>query len=431
MSKASNPTKTRSTDANRLPSTRQNGSVYAQLREELRLSVLQTGQPGDRVPSERQLAQQFGVSPITISRALQELQSEGSIERIVGKGTFISKGAVPGSEDKRSGLSSLAWDWQFPNGSSRRLSSQVPVPFMWILGSLASPPVGLLSDEFWSHRLTSHIERSVQKAGGRTVVTDLDGVAPDDIAAMVTRMEAEGVNSVVFLVDVPPSAVTNWDRHLFQLQARAGARRLSVTQVTFGNSSRLSLDTVRFDGKQGAFLATSHLLELGHRDIAFLSPSPDTPWVAERVRGFWHALQMAGQDVPDELGMADERIFCAPDGVMGLDQWELAARSAGEKLLSTNRFSAVVAANDAMAREFIVLAGESGRSVPRDLSVVGFDDRHFSSTLGLTTVHPSIEAMGEVAASLALKRLFEPFEQGHTEVVLSPTLVVRSSTRAI
>ncbi|RYD68610.1 MAG: GntR family transcriptional regulator, partial [Verrucomicrobiaceae bacterium] len=70
-------------------------SIYSQLREELRVSVLQAGKPGDRVPSERQLAQQFGVSPITISRALQELQHEGCIERIPSKGTFIARSTEP------------------------------------------------------------------------------------------------------------------------------------------------------------------------------------------------------------------------------------------------------------------------------------------------------------------------------------------------
>ena len=111
--------------------------------------------------------------------------------------------------------------------------------------------------------------------------------------------------------------------------------------------------------------------------------------------------------------------------------WSHAGRERARVCWKASVFSAVVAANDAVAKAFMLLARERGLSVPDDVSVVGFDDWHYSSTLGLTTVHPPIELMGETAASLALQRLSQPFEAGHVEVVLDPTLVVRSSTRAI
>ena len=433
-------TKIRSTGANLLPHNRRDGSVYARLREELRSSVIEPGQPGDRVPSERQLALQFGVSPLTVSRAMQELQSEGAVERIVGKGTFISKRPAPQAKSVRQGHATAtsadaamanSWDW---NSSANRVDAEAKAPapyvapYVWIVASLGGANDGSHAREYWSHRLASHVERWAQKSGGRTVVTNQETIAAAEVAALAERMVDQGVNSVVFLVDGPQETTKTWMHQLLRLQAQA-THRLCMTQVSFGNGNRFPLDTVRFNGEQGAFLATTHLLHLGHREIAFLAPAPALPWVADRISGFERALEMA------TLEVTPDRVFCAAPAPSEREPWSFVGQNAGARLLDGNlldgkRFSAVVAANDAIARAFVEMAGERGLQVPEDVSVVGFDDWHYSSTLGLTTIHPPIELMGEVAASLALKRLSQPFDGGHVEVVLDPTLVVRSSTRA-
>lgn len=414
----------RSMGANLLPKTRRNGSVSARLREELRSSVVQKGAPGDRVPSERALARQFGVSPLTISRAMQELQSEGVVERLVGKGTFISQSPASPSvgEIKGDGVVRMgARDWPAnieSNGCDARAAQ------MWIVASLGGSDEPQ-AREFWSHRLASHLERWTQKGGGRTVITNQETVAAGDVAALAEAMVERGINSVVFLVDGPQETTKTWMHQLLRLKARDVESRVEVTQISFGNGNRWPLDTVRFNGEQGAWLATSHLLELGHREIAFLAPAPTLPWVADRFAGFERALEMA-----DVATSPDNAFFAAP-APMNDALWSHAAREAGARLLRNREFSAVVAANDAIAKTFIQMAREQNLRVPEDISVVGFDDWRYSSTLGLTTVHPPIELMGEVAASLALQRLSQPFEAGHIEVVLDPTLVVRSSTRAI
>ncbi len=411
--------------ANLLPKTRRSGSVSARLREELRASVVQAGAPGDRVPSERALARQFGVSPLTISRAMQELQSEGVVERLVGKGTFISRGSDSAARGEHQGervLSSGAWDWPANvdnGGCDARLAR------MWIVASLGGDNDETRTQEFWSRRLASHLERWMQKGGGRTVVTNQETIAAQDVAGVTEAMLAQNINSVVFLVDGPQETNKTWIHQLLRLKAQNARNRLSVTQISFGNGNRWPFDTVCFNGEQGSYLATSHLLELGHREIAFLAPAPTLPWVADRLAGFERALEMAG------LATSPGNAFFAPPAPVDDALWSHAGREAGARLLQNNKFSAVVAANDAIAKAFIELARERGLSVPGDVSVVGFDDWRYSSTLGLTTIHPPIELMGEVAASLALQRLSQPFEAGHVEVVLDPTLVVRSSTRAI
>ena len=414
----------RSMGANLLPKTRQDGSVSARLREELRSSVVQKGAPGDRVPSERALARQFGVSPLTISRAMQELQSEGVVERLVGKGTFISRSPAPnsGQNQSRTQKSADAWEW---DGSTEKKECDARLAQMWIVASLGGGDDQPRAREYWSHRLASHIERWTQKGGGRTVITNQEAVAAGDVAAVIEQMVAQGINSVIFLVDGPQEINKIWMHQLLRLKARDAQRRIAVTQISFSDCPSFPLDAVRFNGEQGSFLVTSHLLELGHREIAFLAPTPELPWVANRVNGFERAHEMAG------VATSPDSVFFATPAPMNDSLWIHVAREAGEIVLQSGRFSAVVAANDAIAKTFIQMAQQAGLKVPEDISVVGFDDWHYSNTLGLTTIHPPIELMGEAAASLALQRLSQPFESGHIEVVLDPTLVVRSSTRAL
>ena len=408
------------------------GAVYARLREELRSSVIAVGLPGARVPSERALARQFGVSPLTVSRAMQELQNEGVIERIVGKGSFIAHAVAPEPQGAESGLERAAADeWNWGLGERAPAPVATAAPFVWIVASLGAGTQEPHAREYWSHRLTSHLERRVQKSGGRTIISDQENTAPDEIAATGAAMVASGVNSVIFLVDGPHATTKSWIHQMLRERERGNV--LAVTQVSFGNGARFPLDTVRFDGEQGAYLATAHLLELGHREIAFLAPSPQTPWLADRIEGFERALEMAGlQARPDRIFQPATPLSGAREPVArAVDPWGAAAREVGPRLLEARRFTAVVAANDRMATTLVELASARGLSVPGDLSVVGFDDWHSSKTLGLTTIHPPIEAMGEAATQLALQRPSHPFDGGHVEVVLDPALVVRSSTRKI
>jgi len=438
MAKSNSTSKVLPATTNRLPRIVRSNSIYGQLRDELRVSVLQAGKPGDRVPSERQLAQQFGVSPITISRALQELQHEGCIERIPSKGTFIARSIEPLVQENLSHeaampiASSFSFERQTapqPNGANSTLHT-------WIVASLSPGDVGPEITEYWSHRLTSHVERFIQRVGGRTEITNLDMIEPANIAAICERMVDIGINNILFLTDVHRDTLKLWAYEFLRIQSKIAPSPLAITQVGFGNHTRYPFDTVRFNGEQGAFLATSHLISQGHRDIAFISPSLESEWVDDRIRGFCRALEMAGIEVSCGSGLTpnDERIICAAPVSPSSDTWDdwnVAGRDAGAKMLESKRYTAVVAANDAMGLALMELAKERGLKVPDDLSVVGFDDRHSSSTMGLTTIHPPIEAMGDAAAALTIRRLAEPFEQGNNEVVLNPTLVIRSSSRGV
>ncbi|MFJ7214517.1 LacI family DNA-binding transcriptional regulator [Amycolatopsis sp. NPDC098790] len=180
------------------------------------------------------------------------------------------------------------------------------------------------------------------------------------------------------------------------------------------------LPTIDSDNLRGAQLATEHLLELGHRRIAFLSGRPDLESATLRKAGYLRALEAAG--VP-----ADENLIR-----IGAYDPEVSAASAHDLLTCPDRPTAVFAANDISAIATVGAARELGLSVPDDLSVVGFDNVPESALCSppLTTVDQPIREMGHRAISMLIA-LINGDEVGRTHVTLDTGLVVRHSTRAL
>ncbi|MFF1611022.1 LacI family DNA-binding transcriptional regulator [Amycolatopsis sp. NPDC058278] len=180
------------------------------------------------------------------------------------------------------------------------------------------------------------------------------------------------------------------------------------------------LPTIDSDNLRGAQLATEHLLELGHRRIAFLSGRPDLQSAELRKTGYLRALTAAGI-TPDEdlirIGAYDP---------------EVSAASAHALLTGPDRPTAVFAANDISAIATVGAARELGLAVPDDLSVVGFDNVPESALCSppLTTVDQPIREMGHRAIRMLIA-LINGDEVERTHVTLATGLVVRHSTRAL
>jgi len=180
------------------------------------------------------------------------------------------------------------------------------------------------------------------------------------------------------------------------------------------------LPTIDSDNLRGAQLATEHLLDLGHRRIAFLAGRPDLQSAELRKTGYLRALTAAGIAPDDDLIR------------IGAYDPEISAASAHALLTAPDRPTAVFAANDISAIATVAAAGELGLSVPDDLSVVGFDNVPESALCSppLTTVNQPIREMGHRAIAMLIA-LINGDEVGHTHVTLDTGLVVRRSTRVL
>jgi LacI family transcriptional regulator len=181
----------------------------------------------------------------------------------------------------------------------------------------------------------------------------------------------------------------------------------------------VSTDVIIVNNYQGGYLATQHLLNLGHTKIACISgPSRIRP-SSERISGYTQALEQAGVNVnPDYFRMGD---FHPNSGY----------QAALELLNLADPPTAIFACNDLMAIGVIRAGMEMGRKVPDDLALVGFDNIELAAYTipPLTTISQPIEEMGEIATQLLIRRIHEDMSEPRREL-LPVELVVRGSCGA-
>jgi LacI family transcriptional regulator len=198
------------------------------------------------------------------------------------------------------------------------------------------------------------------------------------------------------------------------LEASAGDLPIVIINPGAGFERR---DTIAVNNFDGAFAVTRHLLELGHRRIAFLAGPERNVEARQRLEGYRAALRAAGLAPDPALELRGD--FTEPSG------YELAA----SVLRMQPRPDAVFAANDYMAVGFVGALHDAGLEVPRDIAVAGFDDIPMARYLNpaLTTVHVDTEHLGARGLACLLDRV-RTGQAGtvHHETVPA-TLVVRAS----
>lgn len=182
----------------------------------------------------------------------------------------------------------------------------------------------------------------------------------------------------------------------------------------------VEVDAVLTDHQLGGFLATRHLLDLGHRRIACIAgPSSITP-SAERMIGYRRALEEAG--IPYDENLVVRGDYHAQSG-MEITHFFLKMNP---------RPTAIFALNDLMALGALRAAAEAGYSVPRDLAVVGYDDleiTHFTNP-PLTTIAQPKKEIGAQAINLLVDRMSRK-SRAPSRLVLAPELIVRRSTKEL
>lgn len=178
---------------------------------------------------------------------------------------------------------------------------------------------------------------------------------------------------------------------------------------------RFNYSTVMGDNVAGGMLATEHLIERGRQRIAFLGGASDDPEVQHRFHGYESALQAAGLHLdPSRLAYGD---WYFESGVAAMRQL----------LERAPDLDAVFACSDYMALGAVRVIQESGRRVPEDIAVVGYDDLPVAlySTLPITTIRQDVALAGKLLA----QNLIQHIQTGVvTNVTLPVELVVRKST---
>ncbi|RAP74575.1 LacI family DNA-binding transcriptional regulator [Paenibacillus montanisoli] len=204
-----------------------------------------------------------------------------------------------------------------------------------------------------------------------------------------------------------------------ELLAPILAKSIPVTMIARGLPGE-AIQTVTVDDYEGGRLAAQHLLSLGHTSMAVLAEHPKVTSSQERIRGFREAMAESGQTLPE---------YFVKSG--GRDLIKDGKRNASELMRYAERPTAIFCCNDLLAIGALQAARELGISVPRELSVIGFDNTILATVTNpaLTTIAQPTERMGGLAVDIILQKNGEqPDESSRT--VLAPELIVRQSTAA-
>ncbi len=330
--------------------------------------------PKVRAPSIRDVARLAGVSHQTVSRVLN---NHPSIR-----------------ESTKARVLQVMEELQYrPNRAARALSHG------------RSRTIGVLtaqSSEYGPASSIAAIQDAAREAGYYVNTANLAAVDEESIEAALRHLMLQEVEGIVVIA--PQVRVFDV---LEQLSITVPF--VSLQSTGHGDDHALSVDQIA-----GARMATRHLIDLGHRRIYHLAGPQDWIEAEARMRGFL-----------DEMGAMD-----VPTTAPILGDWTADfGYHAGRELFSRPDFTAIFSSNDQMALGLMHAARDAGLDLPREMSIVGFDDipeaAHFWPPL--TTVRQDFGELGRRCVALLLNNIpgSEPIPDGEP---IMPRLIVRDST---
>lgn len=284
-----------------------------------------------------------------------------------------------------------------------------------------APLVGLLvpsiANPFFAV-LASEIERAAH-ANGYRVLFGNTYRDPKKEGELLEDFLAQGIRGVITTSSLPTQ-----DHYVRLLE-----RGLSI--VSFdrraSRGSVLPIDYVSVDNQHAGYAAARHLIDNGHKDIAFVTAPMVTVSRKNRHAGYVSAMKEAG------LASRTSLIEAAPDSPY--DDAELIAvgRRIGAQLVAAKkRPTGVVAMSDIIAIGVIAGLHDGNLRVPRDLSIVGIDDLYLDALVSptLTSIRQPIPEIAEAMVGHLVRRIAAP-HLAPAEQVFRPALVVRNSVRKL
>jgi LacI family transcriptional regulator len=256
--------------------------------------------------------------------------------------------------------------------------------------------------------LAKGIEDECRKNGWTVILCNTSDIHERDME-YIHMLASKGVDGILYCM----SSDSNLEKfkECYNL-----LNKLNIRFIMLDRSFPLpNLITAKLNHLKGGYLATKHLLDLGHTHIACVTGPKHLEDSNQRLKGYMKALKEA--NIPYDESIIVEGDYHMETGISSVD-----------KLIDKN-FSAIFAFNDMMAYGIYKGLKAHGLSVPADVSVIGYDDIFISEILEvpLTTIHQPIERMG-AAAIRHLIGIIENEIQNEPIPTYSPKLVIRNST---
>ncbi|ANS73506.1 GntR family transcriptional regulator [Paenibacillus yonginensis] len=397
--------------------TKRKNLLYRQVADKVRADITAKGmQPHEPVLSEGELAKLYGVSRMTAKLALELLVKEGLVYRLARRGTFVSgqTGNPEGNHNSSEGNNSSSEGnnssfeenqraaLQQASGMKRRISSEQKRM------ALVFPNL----DEYTA-RIIAAAEAEAREAGYQVLIRVSKD--KDDESECLQELQDAGVDGIILY---PRGRKTCSEK---VLQLYLANYPIVVIDRIF---REVRIDCVYHDHYQGAYQLTEYLIGKGHREIGYVSMAFDGVTSREdRYKGYLQAM------LDHDLSINSHNIFlhCGEDY---MDNLTALNRQLQAFLEESPGLTAVLCADDYLATSCLYTAFHMNKSVPDELSIVGFSDIQLASLLPvpLTTVRQTTDQLGQAAVKLLVKRINHSRENPIT-IKVNTSLVERSSVK--
>ncbi|CAG5077145.1 AraR, Transcriptional regulator, GntR family with LacI sensor [Thermobacillus xylanilyticus] len=376
--------------------------LYMKIQDHFKQLILKGElKENDKIPSEKELMEQFDVSRITVANALIQLAKDGWIYRIPGRGSFVS-----GHIDKRL-LSQAAARPEFGPGSWSSSDSERQV---------STKVIGLIMPvlvDYFALRLIHGINRVIGDSPYRLQIVQTFNSIEREKEAIADFIEKGAAGLIIF-----PSDAETYNEDILALKLN-GYPFVLVDRYFQG----VETNVVHSDGFLGGKLAVDYLWSLGHRDIAICSDSPlSTITVEDRINGYLEELKNKKAMINPALILTDFTVDY--DGVD--------TRHPLYRFVKNRMATAYITLNGRLGLHIHAICRQIGLRVPEDVSILTFDDPspELEQFGFFSHISQSEHEMGEKAARILLDLLESPLAQEpkYHKIVLEPVLVKRRST---
>lgn len=349
--------------------------IHTQLRE-IMLRAISEGKfrPGERIPSERELAQEYKISRTSVRETITGLINAGVLFRAPGKGTFVS-------EESR----------------------QQDAPGVQTIGFVISEDIFNFVQTGYN-KILAGAQQVCSERNTRLVFHS----AGDDFGAPWFKGNSDTKRHLSGCI-----VVGGVRRHIIEQLQEASIPTVLVDIIVSYDLPELPSITIDYEG--GARLAIKHLYSEGYRTIGYIGfPG------SQKYSGYWQSLEDIGLTYDPRQVEFLQLLDLQPGILAG---YQAMLRMIGRKRLP----SALLVTNDFVAIGVMEALAVSGIRVPDQIAIVGFDDLGLKTTPALTTIRVDLRRVGEEAA-VSLFRTVRDGNSAPQTTVIPVDLVVRGST---
>lgn len=392
---------------------------------------------GEHLPSRRDLAKRYAVTPNTVNKAIHALVGRGLLTTSERHGTLVAQLIGPQAVHDVSAAG-------VPVAAFSARSAETPSDFAltaprYVGGSLGGKNVGgtvaivttapgepvmwMLSDasraDYWLGNVARSLETALADGGVRVRCFRSWS---DAFATPAAAMDAALATKPSGLVVINIYGFPGYEDMLTTRRELHSIPTLLLTSIALS----CPLPQVTYDQSQFGYVAGRHLTDAGYRRIVALRMCA-TEWLDERLRGATRAVRAAGIahtfEVISPAEVPTEQIVQTLEPAALSELMVQAFDRAG---ITCDGSTAVLLPSDRMALALATVLSNRGVTLGRDLGLLGFDDTIAGRVAGLTTVRPPFEAMGAIAA----RRIMQAMTEGSRVVqeTIAPILLPRTST---